>query len=240
MKDRVRLSILAAPALMFPPGSWLARNSKRSNPIARDMRVMALVLLVATGQVCLTAETNVIAVPKAGAPPKDGWSEAVNGLRARLALGVRHTQAGESIPEVYLEFHNVSDRGLLMEFDYIARKSVHFELKSVDGKPAPKPTMMAGGNRCHETMRVQLPMDGALRFPISCHSIVTGTKSSRLIQLDPDDAIWEIPATDSQTYFLSGILQVLKSTPEVQNATWPNWRWDGTIKIPAVKIEDKR
>ena len=172
-------------------------------------------------------------------PPKDDWSEAVNGLRARLVLGERHTQSGEAIPEVYLELHNASDRGLLMEFEYIARKSVRFELQTADGRPAPKPTAVAVGNRCHDTLRVQLPMDGTLRFPVTCHSIVTGAKSSTVLQLDPDDAIWEIQATDSQVYFLSGTLEVPKSSHDISSASWPNWRWDGMIKIPAVKIGNK-
>ena len=40
-----------------------------------------------------------VAVRADAQPPKDGWSGAVNGLRARLVLGERHTQSGEAIPE---------------------------------------------------------------------------------------------------------------------------------------------
>ena len=174
------------------------------------------------------------------APRKDGWSEASNGLRARLVLGEPHIQSGQAIPEVYLELHNVSERGLLMEFEYIARKSVRFELQSSDGKPAPKPAAIGPGNRCHDRLRVQLPMDGTLRFPVTCHSIGTLAKSSTVLQLDPDGAVWEIPATDSQVYFLSGTLEVPKSPHGIGSASWPNWLWDGRIKIPAVKIGEKR
>jgi hypothetical protein len=167
---------------------------------------------------------------------KDGWSETVNGLRARLVSGERCIPSGEKIPELYLELHNVSDRGLLLEFDYNARTSVRFELKSANGKPVPKYSGVAGsGNRCHDKLHVQLPMDGKLRFPVSCHSIMTSTNFTT-IQLDPDAATWVIPATDSQTYLLSGILEVPEPSPEMEKASWPNWRWYGTIMVPPVGI----
>ena len=172
--------------------------------------------------------------------PSDGWSETVNGLRARLLLGERHIPSGVSIPEVYLEVHNVSDRGLLLEFDYIARSSVRFELKSADGKPVPRSLTVVGGNRCHDTLQVQLPMDGTLRFPVSCHSALGSANGSTVLQLDPNEAIWEIPATNSLAYFLSGTLEVAEPTPEVEKASWPNWRWHGTIKIPPVDVGGKR
>ena len=168
---------------------------------------------------------------------EDGWSDAVNGLRARLVFGERHTQSGATISEVYLELHNVSDRGNLMEFDFSARKSVRYELQTADGKPASKFAALNGGNRCHDTLRIQLPMDGTLQFPVSCHSIATGPKSGRVIQLDPDDAIWEIPSTDASEYSLSGTLEIPKTPRDLNGHTWT---WDGTIKIPAVKIADKR
>ena len=174
------------------------------------------------------------------APSKDGWSEPVNGLRARLVSGERHTQTGAKLSEVYLELHNVSDRGMLMEFDYNASKSVHFELQTADGKRAPKAIALNGGNRCHDTLRVQLPIDGSLRFPVSCHSAMAGAKSSRILQLDPEDAIWEISVNDTQEYFLSGTLEVPKLSHEVRMASWPNWRWDGAVKIPAVRIPGKK
>ena len=167
---------------------------------------------------------------------EDGWSDATNGLRARLVLGERHTQSGATISEVYLELHNVSNRGGLMEFDYVARKSAHFEIQTSGGKPASKPTAMIGGNRCHDMLHVQLPMDGTLRFPVSCHSIVTSAKSGRVIQLDPEDAIWEISSMDTSDYFLSGTLEIAKTSRDLNGH---NWTWDGTIKIPGVKISGK-
>ena len=173
-------------------------------------------------------------------PATGGWSETVSGLQARLLLGKRHTPSGSDIPEVYLELHNVSDRGLLLVFDYVAQTSVRFELKSADGKPVPRPLGGAGGNRCHDKMQVQLPMDGTLRFPVSCHSALPSTKGSTVLQLDPEEAIWEIPATNSQAYFLSGTLEVAQPAPEVNTATWPNWRWHGTIKIPSISVGGQR
>ncbi len=173
-------------------------------------------------------------------PATDGWSETVYGLQARLSLGERRTPSGLDIPEVYLELHNVSDRGLLLVFDYVAQTSVRFELKSADGKPVPRSLTVAGGNRCHDKLQVQLPMDGTLRFPVSCHSALGGMSGSTILQLDPNEAIWEIPATNTQAYFLSGTLEVPEPTPEVASATWPNWRWHGTLKIPPISIGGTR
>lgn len=194
----------------------------------------------ATFQALLIVAT-VLSSRAADSPGANGWSEAVNGLQARLVFGERHTQAGAQIPEVYLELHNVSDRGNLMELDFCVRESMRFQLRSAGGQAAPKPAGIAidGALFCHSPQHIELPNDGILKFPVSCHTIVTGAKSATVFQFDSpsSEAIWEVPVGDTNVYIVTSTLTIPK-TPRNLNSS--NWRWDGTINIPALTTVVRR
>ena len=160
---------------------------------------------------------------------KDGWSETVNGLRARLIFGEGTVVSGTRLPEVYIELHNASDVGNPMEFDFSAGKSLRFELRTADGKPAPKPSAMTMDGFVIGPFQITLPRDGTLKFPVTWHGY--GITPNFGTMLCFESAFWEIPRTDQTAYFLSAILEVPETPRDPRKAA----RWHGTLKLPPVK-----
>ena len=171
-----------------------------------------------------------------GAEPaaNDGWSETVRGLRARLVFGEGRVVSGTRLPEVFLELHNISDVGNPMEFDFNGQKSLLFELRTTDGKPAAKPTSMNVSGFVFGPFHITLPMGGTLRFPVTWRGY--GIRPDFGTVLSLETAFWEIPRTDQNDYFLSATLEIPK-TPRDPKKTEA---WHGTIKIPAVKTPTKK
>ena len=165
---------------------------------------------------------------------KNDWSEAVNGLRARLVFGDGKDFNGTRIAEVYLELHNGTDVGDPMEFDFDADKTLHFDLRSADGKPGPKPAGMEVDGFVFGPFHLTIPRDGTLRFPVtwSGYGIPRGAGTA----LGFMHGFWIIPADDPSDYFLSATFVVPES---IQERSRPRC-WHGTIKIPAVKVPIKK
>jgi hypothetical protein len=170
----------------------------------------------------------------ADSPTKDGWSETVNGLRARLAFEEGHIFNGTHVPEVYLELHNASDVGNPMEFDFDAGKFLHLDLRSSNDKPGPKPDRDIIDGFVFGSFHVTLPRDGTLKFPIiwNGHAIPRNAGTA----LPFENAFWIIPANDPNEYSLSAALEV----PETPRKPTGLQSWHGIIKIPAVKVPVKK
>jgi hypothetical protein len=164
----------------------------------------------------------------AESPAKDGgWSEAVNGLRARLVFEEVPVFHGTRVPKVYLELHNASGT---MGFDFDAGKSIRFDLRSSDGKPGPKPAYSVVDGFRSKPFRSTIPYDGTLKFPITWSGY--GIPRDGGTALGFEGAFWVIPASDKSQYFLSATLEV----PQTQGDLNGVYRWHGTIKIPPVIV----
>lgn len=121
-----------------------------------------------------------------------------------------------------------------MEFDFDEEKSLRFELRAADGKPAQKPGAMVVDGFVFGPFRLTLPMGSTLRFPVTWHGY--GIRSGLGAALCLHSAFWEISSTDRNDYFLSATLNI-PQTPREENKTWA---WYGTIKIPAAKAPTKK
>jgi hypothetical protein len=174
----------------------------------------------------------VITGQSAESPAKDGgWSESVNGLRARLVFGEERVLYGTRIPEVCLELQNASDIGNPMEFDFDASKFIRFDLRSSDDKPGPKPAGIADADGfILEPFHITIPQGGTLKFPITWRGY--GIPREGGTALGFEGAFWVIPASDKSKYFLSATLEV----PQTQRDPNRARRWHGTIKIPPVIV----
>ena len=169
-------------------------------------------------------------VSQGGEPAaNDGWSETVRGLRARLVFGEGRVAFGTRLPEVYLELHNASDVGNPMEFDFSGQKSLQFELRTTDGKPAAKPTIMFVDGFVLGPFHITLPRDGTLRFPVTWSGYSVPPDFGTMLSFET--AVWEIPRADKADYFLSATLEIPQTPRDPKNME----AWHGTIKIPAVK-----
>ena len=172
-----------------------------------------------------------------GAEPaaNDGWSETVGGLRTRLVFGEGRTISGTRLPEVYLELHNASDSGNPMEFDFNGQKSLQFELRTADGKPAAKPAVTVVDGTVSGPFHIAVPRDGTLRFPVTWIGGYS-TRPDSGTQLCFETAFWEIPRADQSDYFLSATLEIPQTPSDPKKVE----AWHGSIKIPAVKAPTKK
>lgn len=167
---------------------------------------------------------------RAGEPAaKDGWSETINGLRARLVFGEGTVVSGTRIPKVYIELYNASDVANPIEFEFSAGGSLQFALRTLDDKPAPKPSGMVVDGFVLRPFQIMIPRDGTLKFPVTWHGY--GIKPNFGTLLCFESAFWEIPNADQTLYLLSATLEV----PETPREPRKTPRWHGTIKLPPVK-----
>lgn len=169
----------------------------------------------------------------ADSPATDGWSETVNGLRARIVFGKGHVSNGTRVPEVYLELYNATDVGNPMEFDFDLRKSLHFDLRTAEGKPAPLPLLGADGF-IFGTFHITLPRDGTLKFPVTWYGHLIPRDGGTAFGFE--GAFWVIPASDANDYFLSVTLDISEASRDSEKP----YCWHGTIKIPSVKAPTKK
>jgi len=189
------------------------------------LQIPRLMIAAAT---LLSAGFSFAADPS-GFPVKDGWSEPVGGLQARLVLANGRVVNGTRLPEVYLELHNASDVGNPMEFNFDPGKSIHFDLSGAGGKPGPKPAGFDIDGFVFGPFHITLPRDGTLRLPITWGGY--GVPRDGGTMLGFEGACWLIPPGDQGGYLLSATIEV----PETPRDPERTPRWHGTLKLPAVK-----
>lgn len=93
-----------------------------------------------------------------------------------------------------------------MEFEFDGRKSLNFELRTSDGKPAAQETGAPADGFLFGPFQITLPMGGILRFPLSWHGY--GIRPNFGIMLCFQSALWEIPRSNQTTHFLSATLTI--------------------------------
>jgi hypothetical protein len=164
---------------------------------------------------------------------EDGWSAAVNGLRARITFGEVRTSSGSRLPEVFVELHNTTDILGVLEFDLDVGKAFRYELATADGKPAPRPIDISMDGHVAGPFRVAIPMRGTLKFPVSWSGYGIRPNYGTIFSLQ--FGLWEIPADDPNDYLLSATLTVARAEDDRLDR-----RWHGTIKIPGVKAPTKK
>ena len=162
------------------------------------------------------------------------WSEPTNGLRGRLlvAEGAKD-KYGVKWGFVYLELQNLSSADTVYVYYAVGKSPLKCELRDSDGKSV-KNSLGAAGEGTPPACWLTLPLDSTLRF-------LTGSSGSA-----PDypclfvvsawvGGKWAIPDTATNDYYLSGTFSSVSPT----NETRPHV-WEGTLKLPAVRIPVKK
>ena len=163
---------------------------------------------------------------------KDGWSEPVKGLQARVTFGEGELFHGTRIARVYLELHNTTNNVGALAFDFDWRNSIHLEMHTADGKPAPTGPGFFGGMVTGVPTRLAIPFDGTLKFALDYKGYGVNPDSGTFFGFHPvsDTPVWLIPKGDSHEYFLDVTLAI----PHDKNGN--GVLWEGTIKLPTVKV----
>jgi hypothetical protein len=188
------------------------------------MKRFLLVIVALTLCFCATAQT---------APTPDdnaGWSEAVNGLQARLSF----TRGGNWI-RTYLELRRApnDNRGAVLEVPF-RFNSIQFDVVDEQGKQM-ELSHPGVGEAFADFGMLRLPMDSSMRVNITGHRppTVTETPAAKetraFLDLTPGLA-WEYRPGDKHSYYLRARLSIDRTDD-------PNrMRWSGAIEIPRARI----
>ncbi|MGC4014209.1 MAG: hypothetical protein QM755_06770 [Luteolibacter sp.] len=162
--------------------------------------------------------------------PAVQWSEAVNGLQARLIVEARkEVLPGTMQPEIYLELHNVSEVNGTIDFDF---EPYSFKPGFFDGTRkramGSVTTIMSGF--ANPSFRVALPRDGTMRFPLTWKGYGIGKGMGVMVCLE--NGLWNFAKDDKSEYYLCGSLVIEKGAP----VGGIDRLWHGSLKVPAVKV----
>ena len=163
------------------------------------------------------------------------WSEATNGLRARLSItDTGRIQGKIRYSIVSLELQNVSELANPINFYFDDQKGLHAQLVSASGKP-PEPVGEMASERTVGPYWLTLPQGGMLKFPISAHGYsVASTNAGLAVNLhgqDPWSHVWVVPDSAAEDHFLAAWLEINPGGA----ASHPN-EWRGILKFPPVRI----
>ena len=180
-----------------------------------------LVLAMFSALLLVAADITPTPLP---APVSDGWSETVNGLRARLSL-----ERDQKSPflKVFIEFQNTSDVAGI--------RKIRFDPKTIEVRVADAAkTPLAKANGEYDGTSptwepLLLPFEGTIRFRISFLGLGYRPETDRtIIDLGPSMS-WVIP--DDKDYFISATLTIPKRAGD-----HPHSDWSGTLTLPTIKI----
>jgi len=168
----------------------------------------------------------------ANADQKGAWSEAVNGVRARLVIGFDPDFAGTEMATVHLEIQNVSDVADPKEIWFDPdRCFVGWQLRDETGKAVPRPGAMVASIITMGPYWITLPYDSTLRLRISVSGY--GIRPDGGIALQLPGAFWQVPRRADGRYELS--VKFVGSAPKDDARR----AWHGTLVLPSVRVQDK-
>jgi hypothetical protein len=154
----------------------------------------------------------------------DGWSETVNGLKARLSF--ERVQKSPFL-KVFIELQNTSD--------VAGSRKIRFDPKTIDLRvtdAAKNPLAKANGPYDGTSpiwKPLLLPLEGTIRFRISFPGLGYRPETDRtIIDLGPSMS-WVIP--DDKEYFISGTLTIPKMEGDHHDSDW-----SGMLTLPTTKI----
>jgi hypothetical protein len=161
------------------------------------------------------------------------WSEATNELRGRLLFAEgTPDKYGVRYGLVYLELQNLALGDNVYVYYDAKRSPLKCELHDSAGATV-KNSLGSGADWRPSACWLALPNDSTLRFR-------TGFSGSGpdhpclFIMSSFEGGKWEIPVTATNDYFLSGTFSTTSPTNEIQPS-----RWEGTLKLPPVRIPVK-
>ncbi len=160
------------------------------------------------------------------------WSESVNGLRGRLLFGEDVPSNDARVGVVYLELQNISAAGNNIQVFYDAAHSLLFELRDPDGKLRKSDGLGFRGFIPSPCWLV-LPKDSTLKFRVNLDGYGTAKDEGLLLGL-PGEA-WIIPSSETNNFFLSATFTV--NPPKEHDRAII---WEGTLRLPAVRIPSKK
>lgn len=193
------------------------------------MNTIVPLLLFVIASTCFAAEgTSILALSDWSASVTNAQGQTVR-ARVVLAQGRSAGFAG-SWPETqfYLEFQNVSAAaGPPIQFFFDPSKNLKCELRDADGK---SPSHAGGGSGGGpEPAWITLPYDSSICLRANMYGYGKEPGNGLLLCLWPPNQYWNIPAGDTNLYFLSGTFALISRTN-------PPAQWSSPLHLPTLKI----
>jgi hypothetical protein len=154
------------------------------------------------------------------------WSEASNGLRARLILRRAYVSNGTGIVVTHLEVNHLEGGTPMLVAVNLER--VTYSVTDADDRSVPKAGLPFSGGSVGKLGMV-LPGDSTMRFRVGPQGFGIPGDQAALVDLGPDFG-WSLPR-DGRAYYLQGVLDI----PEVK-ADLGERRWHGRLVLPRVLI----
>lgn len=159
-----------------------------------------------------------------GGDKSQPWSEAVNGLRARLSI---EREKDSPFLKIFLEIQNTSDvsgnKALRFTPDSITPTVTNKIDKELQRATGPYSALIPTWTP------LMLPCEGTMRFRINYPGLGYDPKKDKaIIDMGPLQT-WRIP--ENGEWYLSGSLKI-----EKQEGDHPYMDWSGTLSLPKVRI----
>ena len=167
------------------------------------------------------------------------WSQPTNGLRGRLLIaeGAQNkydVQYNCTPGVVYLELQNMAVYDTIYVYYNAKRSPLRCELQDSFGNSISSRDVFVSSDARPDPCWLALPLDSTLRFSTT---ILSGlARNSLLISVGEEGVggAWKIPLDSTNAYYLSGTFTSMSSTGETRPRVW-----EGTLKLPPVKISVK-
>jgi hypothetical protein len=157
------------------------------------------------------------------------WSDASNGLRARLFMRLSHVSNGTGVIVTHLELSNVRDGGTPLLVT-VHDRSITYSVADADGQDVPM-TGGGGNGPFFGKLELVLPYDSSLRFRVGPWGWGIPADQAALVDLGPSFG-WALPR-DGKAYYLRAVLELPK-VREDRNER--GVRWHGRLELPRVRI----
>lgn len=175
----------------------------------------------------LIAALFIVSLNSLGAAEPD-WSEATNGVKARLSL-----ERAKDSPflKIFLEFQNTSDVAGMKEVRFTP-DTLLVRVTDETGAPLEKANYPYDGT-APTWKPLQLPYESTIKVRISFPGLgYQPTRDRTIIDLGPVQS-WSIP-DDGKVYYLSGTLTI-----PAKEGDHPHFDWHGTLNLPKIRIPTK-
>jgi len=162
----------------------------------------------------------------------DDWSEAVNGLQARLELVEKEKLYGTRWLVPHLELRNVRDLGNQMEVN-CDNRHLKVELVDANGSPLSDGWSFPRTGPPPGLNVIVLPWDSSIRINLECRN--WGIAKDAAAMVATDSGAWVIQENEKGKIYLRATLTGEKIEP-----SYNSWkRWSGKIQTPLLKVDWK-
>src|SRR5262249_2043838 len=169
--------------------------------------------------------------PKSAIPVSTNgeWSEAVNGLQARLELIERGKLYGTRWLVPHLELRNVRDLGNQMEVN-CDNRHLKVELVDANGSPLRDGWSLPRTGPIPDLTVIVLPWDSSIRLNLECRN--WGIAKDAAAMVATDSGAWVIQENEKDKVYLRATLTGEKIEPSYK-------RWSRKIQTPPIKVDWK-